>query len=172
MKYGLMCMLVCLFSLPAIADDDNWVYISGDVDSAAYLQNKEVVVDMDKKFVEAWIKFTLPAGGHALSRTRYDCANDKYLNLESHEYSADSTYDSGGKILGSEWLTVIPDSLGVPIMKTVCVVGVLQEVENAKYIGNGDIPDDYFMKIKEVFGSYSTIGFMINASNMMNSESL
>lgn len=171
-KYGLICMLACMFSLPAIADDDNWIYIAGDDDTTAYLQNKDVVVDMDKRFVEAWIKFSLPNNGYVLGKNRYDCVNDKRLNLEIHEYNADGTYNSGGNMLESEWLSIIPDSIGVPIIKMACVAGVLQEIDKAKYIGEGSIPDDYFMKIKEVFGSYSTIGFMINAKNTMDSESL
>lgn len=168
MRYGLICALACLFSLPAIADEDKWVYVGGGGTSQAYLQNSEVDSDINSGNVEAWTKSVFPDGSHDLDKHRYACSKDEHLQLEMYRYDANGNYLSGGKIK-PVWFSAIPESVGHLMLETVCMAAAKQELDKIELVEGGYTSDAKYALIRKSFGKYADAVAMNNIQQSINS---
>lgn len=160
MKYGLICTLACLFSLPAIAEDNNWVYVGEGSTSQAYLQNSEVDSDISSGNVEAWTKSVFPDGSHDLDKHRYACSKDEILRLEVYKYDINGNYLSGGNIK-PVWFSAIPESVGYLMMETVCTAAVKQELDKLELVEGDYNPKEDYVLIHDSFGKYAHAAAMM-----------
>ncbi len=154
MRYSLICALACMFSLSAIAEDDKWTYVGGGKTSRAYLQNSEVVSDVNSGNVEAWTKSIFPDGSHDLDKHRYACSKDELLQLEMYRYDVNGNYLSGGKIK-PVWFSAIPESVGYLMLNTVCMAAAKQELDKIELVEGGYTSEDAYTLIRTSFGKYA-----------------
>lgn len=162
MRYGLIFLLTSmLFGLPAIADDNKWVYVGGGSVSHAYLQNSEVNSDVNSGNVEAWTKSVFPDGGHHLDKNRYACLKDEYLQLEVYKYDLSGNYISGGKVK-PVWFSVIPESVGYLLQEKVCKTAAKQEIDKIQLTDGGYTSDAKYALIRKYFGKYADAVVMDN----------
>lgn len=167
MRYGLICALACIFSLPAIADDKDWVYVGSGNISQVYLQSSSMETDINSGEVKAWTKSILPDGGHVLGKHNYACAKNEHLKLESHKYDASNNYQSGGKAK-PVWYSIIPESVGGLLMKTVCMTATKQEIDKIQLIDGGYSSDGKYASIRRSFGKYADEVVMMNIQESMD----
>lgn len=167
MKYGITCVLACLFSLPAIADDKDWVYIGGGNISQVYLQSSSIETHINSGNVKAWTKSVLPDGGHVLGKHDYACAKNEHLKLESHKYDASNNYLSGGKAK-PVWYSIIPESVGGLLMKAVCTTAAKQELDKIELVEGGYTSEAKYALIRSSFGKYVDAVVMDNIQQSMD----
>lgn len=168
MKYGLIIGLASmLFGLPAIADDNKWVYVGAGSNSQAYLQNSEVDSDVNSGNVETWTKSVFPDGSHDLDKHRYACSKDELLRLEVYKYDINGNYLSGGKIK-PVWFSAIPESVGYLMMKTVCMAAAKQELDKIELAEGGYTSEEAYTLIRKSFGKYADAVVMDNVQQSMD----
>ena len=166
MKYGIACVLACLFSLPAIADD-KWVYIGRGGVSEVYIQNSAVDSDVNTGVAQAWAKSVSKDGSYVLEKRKYACSKDEHLQLEVHKYDIDGNYLSGGK-MKPVWFSAIPDSVGYLMIEAVCMTAAKQEFDKLQSIEDDpDSKKDYLL-IHDSFGSYAHAVAMIKIQESMD----
>lgn len=148
------CRMFGLLCGPSI-DKEKWTYIGYNNGSIVFLEKTPVKVDMKTGLVDVWTKSTIPdTGAHINSKTRYNCADDQYLILENHEFNTDTTYKSGGKLIDTQWSSVIPDTIGVHITKAVCTTGATQEIDKIYLIDEGYTSLEEYELVRKTFGKY------------------
>ena len=161
MRYRLICALACLLSLPAIADDNEWIYVGGSASTShIYLQNLEVDSDVSSGNAEAWTKSVFPDGSYDLDKYRYICSKDEYLQLEVYSYDIDGNYLSGGKVK-PVWFSAIPESVGRLIMETVCMAAANQEIDKIELVEDGYTSEDAYALVHSSFGKYANAAVRI-----------
>lgn len=157
----LIALFIISISTALHASDDKWAYVGGGSNSQVFLQNSEVVSDVSSGNVEAWTKAVFLDGSHILDKHRYACSKDEHLKLESYKYDINNNYQSGGTI-EPVWFSVIPESVGELIMKTVCTTAARQEIDKIQLMDGSYTSDDAFALIRNSFGSYADAVIMIN----------
>lgn len=168
MRYGLAFALACMFSFPAIAEDNKWVYVGAGSTSQAYLQNSEVDSDISNGNVEAWTKSVFPDGSHDLDKHRYACSKDEFSQLEVYKYDTNGNYLSGGKIT-PVWFSTIPESVGYLMMETVCMAAAKQELDKIELAEGGYTSEDTYMLIRSSFGKYADAVVLGNIQQSIDS---
>ena len=167
MKYSLMCMLVCLFSLPAIADDGNWIQIDSGGVSEVYIKNTAVNSDVNTGIAQAWVKSVSKDGAYVLDKRKYACSKDEHLQLEMYQYDINNNYLSGGKIK-PVWFSAIPESVGYVMMETVCMAAAEQELDKIELVGGGYTSEDAYTLIRSSFGKYADAVVMMKIQESMD----
>lgn len=159
MKYGLICALTCVFSLPAIADDD-WIHIDSGGISEVYIQNIAVDSDVNTGVAQAWAKSISKDGSYVLEKRKYACSKDEHLQLEIYRYDMNGNYLSGGKIK-PVWFSAIPESVGYLMIQTVCTAAAKQEFDKLELVeGDYNSKEDYVL-IHDSFGKYAHAAAMM-----------
>ena len=123
LTFILPVLLIVLFTLPAAFaqkqdfKDTRWLYVTLGGESAKYYIRDDIE-KLSKNLYRSWDRTDYPNGTHYISRTEWNCQDQKMKRLNLTLYDEDDNAVASQQF--TEWEMIVADTVGEMLLARVC----------------------------------------------------